>query len=98
MSEQIMNEIDWFIHSYKGLRPGMFLAYDRLAFRGKEDPNSKIGARQHGKNERFLALDGVSFSVQPGEAGAPKEVEEEGFDGIVAVVSCGHNRVAVLST
>jgi len=36
--------------------------------RGKEDPNSKIGARQHEKNERFLALDGVSFSVQPGEA------------------------------
>ena len=36
--------------------------------RGKEDPNSKIGARQHTKNERFLALDGVTFSVQPGEA------------------------------
>ena len=36
--------------------------------RGKEDPNTKIGARQHGKNERFLALNGVSFSVQPGEA------------------------------
>jgi len=36
--------------------------------RGKEDPNTKIGAMQHGKNERFLALDGVSFSVQPGEA------------------------------
>ena len=36
--------------------------------RGKEDPNSKIGARQHAPNERFLALDGVSFSVQPGEA------------------------------
>ena len=36
--------------------------------RGKEDPNSKIGARQHEKNERFLALNGVSFNVQPGEA------------------------------
>ena len=36
--------------------------------RGKEDPNTKIGAKQHGKNERFLALDGVNFSVQPGEA------------------------------
>lgn len=36
--------------------------------RGKEDPNSKIGARQHEHNERFLALDGVSFNVQPGEA------------------------------
>ena len=36
--------------------------------RGKEDPNLKIGARMHGKNERFLALDNVSFDVQPGEA------------------------------
>ena len=36
--------------------------------RGREDPNSKIGAKQHAANERFLALDGVSFSVQPGEA------------------------------
>ena len=36
---------------------------------GKEDPNSKIGARQPShRNERFLALNGVSFSVQPGEA------------------------------
>ena len=35
---------------------------------GKEDPNSKIGARQHEHNEKFMALDGVSFSVQPGEA------------------------------
>ena len=37
--------------------------------RGKEDPNSKIGARQPDHpNQRFLALDGVSFSVQQGEA------------------------------
>ena len=37
--------------------------------RGKEDPNSKIGAEQPTtKNERFRALDGVSFSVMPGEA------------------------------
>lgn len=38
-------------------------------WRGQEDPNSKIGAKQPTtKNERFKALDGVSFSVQPGEA------------------------------
>jgi lipopolysaccharide transport system ATP-binding protein len=36
--------------------------------RGKEDPNSKLGAKQYSHNERFLALDGISFSVQPGEA------------------------------
>ena len=36
--------------------------------RGKEDPNLKIGEEHHTKNERFLALDGVSFNVMPGEA------------------------------
>ena len=36
--------------------------------RGKEDPNRKIGAREGKTGERFLALDGVSFSVRPGEA------------------------------
>ena len=36
--------------------------------RGKEDPNKKIGAREGKTGERFLALDGVSFSVAPGEA------------------------------
>ena len=36
--------------------------------RGQEDPNLRIGARVPTKNERFLALSGVSFSVQPGEA------------------------------
>ena len=38
-------------------------------WRGLEDPNSKIGSKQPTtKNERFKALDGVSFSVMPGEA------------------------------
>lgn len=36
--------------------------------RGKEDPNKKIGEREHEKNERFFALSNVSFNVQPGEA------------------------------
>ena len=36
--------------------------------RGKEDPNKKIGAREGKVGERFMALDGVSFSVRPGEA------------------------------
>ena len=35
---------------------------------GREDPNSKIGAHVHEKGERFFALNGVSFNVQPGEA------------------------------
>lgn len=36
--------------------------------RGKEDPNSKIGSKQHGKNERFWALDDVNIEVHKGEA------------------------------
>ena len=36
--------------------------------RGKEDPNKKIGTREGKAGERFLALDGVSFTVAPGEA------------------------------
>ena len=33
----------------------------------KEDPNLKIGEKLHGKNERFQALDDVSFSIKKGE-------------------------------
>lgn len=36
--------------------------------RGKEDPNSKIGTKQHGKNERFWALDDINIEVRQGEA------------------------------
>ena len=35
--------------------------------RGKEDPNLRIGQSAYAKNERFLALDDVSFSVKTGE-------------------------------
>ncbi|MCR5783963.1 MAG: ABC transporter ATP-binding protein [Clostridia bacterium] len=35
--------------------------------RGKEDPNLKIGAKAHEKNERFLALDEVSLEINRGE-------------------------------
>ncbi len=33
----------------------------------KEDPNLKIGEKKHGKNERFLALDDLSFDIKKGE-------------------------------
>lgn len=33
----------------------------------KDDPNSKIGEKAYKKNEKFMALDGVSFSVNKGE-------------------------------
>ena len=35
--------------------------------RGKEDPNSRIGQDVYAKNQRFLALDDVTFSVKKGE-------------------------------
>ncbi|MBQ9729566.1 MAG: ABC transporter ATP-binding protein [Clostridia bacterium] len=35
--------------------------------RGKEDPNSKIGAKSVKVGEKFLALDGISFEVKKGE-------------------------------
>ncbi len=36
--------------------------------RKKEDPNLKIGEKAYGKNERFLAIDDMSFDVKKGEA------------------------------
>jgi len=36
--------------------------------RKKEDPNLKIGEKVHEKNERFMAINGMSFEVQKGEA------------------------------
>ncbi len=35
--------------------------------RHKEDPNLKIGEKAHGKNERFLALNDLSFDIKKGE-------------------------------
>ena len=39
---QIMSEIDWFFHRYDHLVPGMFLAYERLAFKVKDHPGLRI--------------------------------------------------------
>ena len=33
----------------------------------KDDPNLKIGEKAHGKNERFLALNDLSFDIKKGE-------------------------------
>lgn len=35
--------------------------------RGKEDPNLKIGQNEHGKNETFMALNGIDLTVYKGE-------------------------------
>ncbi len=36
--------------------------------RGKEDPNSIVGSKQHSGNARFKALEGITFEVKKGEA------------------------------
>lgn len=35
--------------------------------RGKEDPNLKIGQKEYGKNETFMALNGIDLIVKKGE-------------------------------
>lgn len=35
--------------------------------RGKEDPNTKIGAKIYGKNETFMALNGVDLQINKGD-------------------------------
>ena len=35
--------------------------------RHKEDPNTKIGTKTYGKNETFMALDGINLTVYKGE-------------------------------
>ncbi len=39
---QISDEIDYFKHFYKGLRPAMAISYDRIAMAGIEDPDLRI--------------------------------------------------------
>ena len=47
---QIMKEIDWTIGHYEGLKPKMFIAYDRTAFYSKTDENLRL---TFDKNVRF---------------------------------------------
>lgn len=39
---QICSEIDWMMKCYPGIRPSMFISYDRKAFRGVEDDALRI--------------------------------------------------------
>lgn len=41
-SGQITNEIDFFMKSYQGIAPAMYIAYDRTAFFGREDKEFRI--------------------------------------------------------
>ena len=35
--------------------------------RHKEDPNTRVGTKTHGKNETFMALDGIDLTIYKGE-------------------------------
>ena len=39
---QIFRELDWMLRSYGTLAPAMFLSYDRISFRGKEDSSVRL--------------------------------------------------------
>ncbi|MBR3645104.1 MAG: polyphosphate polymerase domain-containing protein [Lachnospiraceae bacterium] len=39
---QIIKEIDYFLHLYQGLQPTMKITYDRVAWIGKNDPSLRI--------------------------------------------------------
>ncbi len=39
---QIFRELDWFLRFYKGLSPAIFLSYNRVSLRGREDKNLRM--------------------------------------------------------
>ncbi|MDD3174522.1 MAG: polyphosphate polymerase domain-containing protein [Herbinix sp.] len=41
-STQITKEIDWFLKSYHGLSPAMYISYDRIAMYGIEDKELRV--------------------------------------------------------
>ena len=41
-TSQIFRELDWMLKSYGNLAPAMFLSYDRLSFKGKDDPSVRL--------------------------------------------------------
>ena len=72
MSERLL-EVDGVSKQYRlGMIGGGTLHGDLTSWfariRGKEDPNTKIGAEHYGSNETFWALRDVSFNVDRGDA------------------------------
>ncbi|MGM9607686.1 MAG: polyphosphate polymerase domain-containing protein [Oscillospiraceae bacterium] len=78
---QICHEIDWFLNSYRPT-PKVFIAYDREAFAGREDPElrvtfdtnlrwrgSELDLRCGDYGERFLPEDQILMEIKiPGTA------------------------------
>ena len=73
MAEELMLKVEDVYKKYRlGTIGGGTLTADLQSWwarvRHKEDPNSKSGAKNYGKNEVFYALNGISFEVRKGEA------------------------------
>jgi SPX domain protein involved in polyphosphate accumulation len=59
---QIKSEIDWFISFYKNLRPAMYIAYDRIALHGVENPELRVTFDHNIRyREEDLRLDSKNF-------------------------------------
>ena len=67
---QILHEITWFRNYYRGLAPAMYIAYDRIACFGTEDPSLRVtfdtNIRWRTEN---LRLDGPAEGTQLIEQG-----------------------------
>lgn len=61
---QILREIDFFLRRYR-LRPRLFLAYDRLALYGKEDPEFRLTFDARIRSRR------VNVELERGDFGTP---------------------------
>ena len=61
INQQVMKEIDYFTHIYD-LKPRLYLAYDRLAFFDKNDPEFRVSFDTNIRTRRYdLSLDAGDY-------------------------------------
>ena len=61
MNKQVLQEIDYFTHIYD-LQPKLYLAYDRLAFFDKNDPQFRVSFDTNIRTRRYdLTLDAGDY-------------------------------------
>ncbi len=64
MNTQVLNEIDYLIHIYD-LKPALYLAYDRMAYFDKDDPNLRISFDTNIRSRR------ENLRLEEGDFGTP---------------------------